>query len=281
MLLEVGGAVEAGAGRGSSRSWPDWRYWLVGAPLGAPRPGWADPVADSPASRGCQCLGGLLGQLRVPGLGPPSHMLMTLACPSHLPRGLSARGTILGGERPQNEQGWVTCPIHRELRALCVLPASFPCPVVCSPQNSVAHAWLCWLGCARHCQTARACPASRAAGLVPCAEGAGRWPGARTPSTRHAQMWPHRALVTPGWGEQLAGSGGAGDARPAAPCGAGAAARVLPRFLPSSSVAEGAGTSRVSEAVPAHAEPHPAAGACRGSRHLSHTHPQLCVLAAA
>lgn len=53
MLLEVGGA-----GRGSSRSWPDWCYWLVGAPLGAPRPGWAGLVADSPALRGSQCLGG-------------------------------------------------------------------------------------------------------------------------------------------------------------------------------------------------------------------------------
>lgn len=163
-------------------------------------------------------------------------------------------------------------PINVALRALCVLPASFPCPVASSPQNFVAlPAQLCPALPDSSCLSGRAEPP----GWFPVPRGHQKV--ARGNDPQHTACPDMAALVTLGWGQQLAGSGGARGVRDARPgCSARCWSWVLPRFLPSS-VAEGARTSWVSEAVPAHAEPHPAAAVCRGSRCLCTPTPALCV----
>lgn len=164
-----------------------------------------------------------------------------------------------------SKDGWHACSPESPLCAPCFIP--MPCCLL-SPKLRGCP-WLCRLSCAQYCQTAPACPAGQSCRAGSLCRGHQKVARAGTPSTRHAQMGLHSALVTPGWQGAAGGSGGAGDARPGCSVSAGAAARVLPWVLPRFLPSKGAGTSRVSEAVPAHAEPHPV---CRAPGALtSHT----------
>lgn len=124
MLLEV-----QGAGRGGSRSWPDWCYWLVGGTHGCSPARLGGSGCRQPSIEGLPQPGGSPGAAGGPWARTPITVSRCHRC------SLAVFWPVepLGGESPQEEQGWVASPIPAVPGPPYMLPLE--CHVLWPPQS--------------------------------------------------------------------------------------------------------------------------------------------------